>query len=301
MRHLLNLLNLKKEDFFSILKRGLEHKKNRFLNPTALKNKSFGLLFEKASTRTRISFSLAIHELGGHYMVLFPQELQLGRGETIEDTTRVLGRYLHGLVVRTTQHEKLETMAGLNVLPIINGLSDLFHPCQGLADYMTLLELGYPLEKIKIAFIGEPNNVFNSLVLGSLFTGTKITVATPQGFHLHKRITSLLERYNKNVEITHDPVEAVKNADVIYTDVWVSMGQEEEAEKRKQIFRPYSVTKQLLSRAPKDVIVMHCLPAQREEEISSEVMDAYADIIFTQAENRLHVQKAVLEWIFYLI
>ncbi|MCS7204405.1 MAG: ornithine carbamoyltransferase [Leptospiraceae bacterium] len=301
MRHLLNLMDLDRDSFFKILHRGIEHKKNRFLNPHALKGKSIGLLFEKVSTRTRISFSVAIHELGGHYMVFSSNELQLGRGETIEDTAHVMSRYIHGLIVRTDRHEKLERMAKLNILPIINALSDLFHPCQGLADYMTMQELGFDVSKIKIAFIGEPNNVFNSLVLGSIHTNTQIAIATPSGFSLIPEVKNIITKHNKNIEIKNDPKEVVKDANVIYTDVWVSMGQEKEAETRKIIFRPYSVNSELLRYAPKDVIVMHCLPAHRGEEITNEIMDKFYHIIMNQAENRLHVQKALLEWIFGII
>ncbi|GIX43171.1 MAG: ornithine carbamoyltransferase [Leptospiraceae bacterium] len=301
MRHLLHLMNLKQDEFFTLLKRGIEFKNNRLLNPTALKNKSIALLFEKASTRTRISFSIAIQELGGHYLVLHANELQLGRGETIEDTTYVLSRYLDGIMIRTNSQKKLETMANLNVLPVINGLSDLYHPCQALADYMTIYDLGMPLDKIKIAFIGEPNNVFNSLVLGSIYTKTKIAIACPDGFDIHPIVKNIIKQYQKEIEIYKNPKEAVKNANVIYTDVWVSMGQEKEAEIRKKVFQPYSVNKDLLQYAPDDVIVMHCLPAHRGEEITDEVMDQFSHIIFQQAENRLHIQKAILEWIFGLI
>ncbi len=301
MKHLLNLTNLTKEEFYLLLNRGLQHKKNRLLNSTALKNKSIALLFEKSSTRTRISFSIAIQELGGHYLVLHSNELQLGRGETIEDTTMVLSKYLHAVMIRTDSHTKIEKMANLNVIPIINGLSDLYHPCQSLADYMTLLELGYDLDDLKITFIGEPNNVFNSLVSGSLFTNSTVKIAAPDGFYLNSNMESILKENHKSVSFYRDPKEAVKDSNVIYTDVWVSMGQEKEEEKRKKIFKPYSVTNELLRYAPKDVIVMHCLPAHRGEEISEEVFDAYSEIIFKQAENRLHVQKAILEWVFGLI
>ncbi len=281
MRHLLNIMNLTRDDFFSIINRGIEFKKNRLLNPEALKNKSIALLFEKASTRTRISFSIAIQELGGHYLVLHANELQLGRGETIEDTTMVLSHYLHAIMIRTNSQKKLEAMANLNVIPIINGLSDMYHPCQSLADYMTLLELGMKLDNIKITFVGEPNNVFNSLVLGSIYTNSKISLATPDGFSIHPSVVQILKQYNIKIEIYKDPKDAVKEADVIYTDVWVSMGQEKESEIRKKVFQPYSVNNELIKYAKKDVIVMHCLPAHRGEEISDEVMNKYSNIIST--------------------
>jgi ornithine carbamoyltransferase len=204
-------------------------------------------------------------------------------------------------MIRTDSQKKLEIMANLNVIPVINGLSDLFHPCQALADYMTLYDMGMDLSKLELAFIGEPNNVFNSLVLGSIFTQTKISIAAPEGFDIHPRVKEILKKFNKEVRIYKDPKEAVRNADVIYTDVWVSMGQEKEADIRKKIFQPYSVNLELLKYAPQHVIVMHCLPAHRGEEITNEVMDKFSSVIFQQAENRLHVQKAILEWIYYLI
>jgi ornithine carbamoyltransferase len=298
MRHLINLLNLNQDEFFQILKRGREHAANRRLNPDVLRDKVIALIFEKSSTRTRISFSVAIRELGGSDLELQAGSLQLGRGETIEDTTRVLGRYVHAVMIRTDSHRKLELMAGLDELPIINGLSDRHHPCQALADCMTILETGRDLSKTRIAFIGEPNNVFNSLALASLHSGSSLCVACPEGYEIRPGIQELLRKRNKAVDVFRDPAQAVRNADVIYTDVWISMGQEGESEIRKKDFAGYSVSEALMKHAPSDAIVMHCLPAHRGEEITDEVMDRHAATIFRQAENRLHVQKAVLEWIF---
>ncbi len=301
MKHLLNLMNLNQDDFFKIIYRGIEHKKNRLLNANGLKNKIIALLFEKSSTRTRISFSVAIHELGGHYLVLHSNELQLGRGETIEDTTNVLSRYIHGIMIRTHSHKNLEKMAKLNIISVINGLSDMYHPCQSLADYMTIYDYGIDFKKLHIAFIGEPNNVFNSLALGSIFTESQISLATPEGFSIHPDVQKILKDNKKTLNIYKSPVEAVKNANVIYTDVWVSMGQEKESDIRKKVFKPYSVNSELLKHAPSEAIVMHCLPAHRGEEITDEVMDKFSHIIFQQSENRMHVQKALLEWIYDVI
>lgn len=298
MRHLINLFNLNTDEFFAILKRGGEHAKNRRLNPAFLQDKTIALIFEKSSTRTRISFSVAIRELGGTDLELQAGSLQLGRGETIEDTTMVLGRYVHGVMIRTDSHRKLEIMASLDQIPVINGLSDRHHPCQALADFQTIQETGRDLAKTRIAFVGEPNNVFNSLALGSVHSGSSLCVACPPGYEIRPGIQDLLRKKNRNIELYHDPAEAVRHADVIYTDVWISMGQESEEAIRRRDFANYSVSEALMKHAPKEAIVLHCLPAHRGEEIASAVMDQHADIIFRQAENRLHVQKALLEWIY---
>ena len=301
MRHLLSLLDLKDEDFTRILQRGIEHGKNRKLAPKALENKTVTLLFEKTSTRTRLSFSVAVMEMGGHLIALESQMLQVGRGESVEDTTEVLARYVDCVMVRTHSHRKLEVMSGLDRISVINGLSDRHHPCQGLADYMTLLEAGKDLKKTTIAFVGEPNNVFNSLALGALHSGSRIHLAAPEGYPIRPRIRDHLKKKNVQLEVFHDPAAAVKDADVIYTDTWVSMGQEEEAEERKAVFQAYRLDDDLLAKARSDVLVMHCLPAHRGEEITDSVMDLHGPTIFKQAENRLHIQKAIMEWIFELI
>lgn len=301
MRHLLSLLDLKEEDFTRILQRGIEHGKNRKLAPRALEDRTVTLLFEKTSTRTRLSFSVAVMEMGGHLIALESQMLQVGRGESIEDTTEVLARYVDCVMVRTHSHRKLEVMSGLDRISVINGLSDRHHPCQGLADYMTLLEAGKDLKKTTIAFVGEPNNVFNSLALGALHSGSRIHLAAPEGYPIRPGIRDHLKKKNVQLEVFHDPAAAVKDADVIYTDTWVSMGQEEEAEERKAVFQAYRLDDDLLAKARSDVLVMHCLPAHRGEEITDSVMDLHGPTIFKQAENRLHIQKAIMEWIFELI
>lgn len=298
MRHLITLLSINTDNFNAIIERSIEHSKNRFLNPTLLKDKVIALLFEKASTRTRISFSVAIRELGGSDLELQSSSLQLSRGETIEDTTQVLARYLHGIMLRTYSHRNLELMADLNQIPIINGLSDRHHPCQALADFMTIRQTGRDLRKTKITFIGDPNNVFNSLALGSLHSGSSLALACPEGYNVRPGISELMRKKNQPIQVYRDPVDAVKNADVVYTDVWSSMGQEQNAEKRKADFKKYTISEQIMKHAPADAIVMHCLPAHRDEEISTGIMEKYSDIIFQQAENRLHAQKAALEWIY---
>ena len=299
MRHLINLLDINQEDFGNLLKRSLAHSQNRALNPEFLKDKIIALIFEKASTRTRISFAVGIRELGGSELELQAGSLQLGRGETIEDTTMVLGRYVHGVMIRTNEHRKLEVMAGLDQIPVINGLSDRHHPCQAMADYTTIIQTGRDLAKTRIAFIGEPNNVFNSLALGSLHCGASLSVASPEGYNVRPGIAELLRKRNQPIEVYRNPADAVRNADVIYTDVWISMGQEDETETRIKQFAPYSVTKELLKHAPSDAIVMHCLPAHRGQEISAEIMQEHSETIFRQSENRLHAQKAILEWLYY--
>lgn len=301
MRHLLTLFDLSTEDFFRILDRGDQHRQDRRLNPTALDGKTIALLFEKSSTRTRLSFQTAIVELGGFVTTLDMKNLQVGRGETIEDTTEVFSRYLHGVMIRANNHNDLVRMASLNRLPIINGLTDLYHPCQALADYMTIRQYGHEPSRSKLAFIGEGNNVFNSLAAAAIHTGTEIRIASPEGYEVTEEMKTSLK--NKGVEVREfrDPKEAVDGAHVIYTDVWISMGQESEREKRKTAFAEYSITDDLLRYAAKDHMVLHCLPAHRGEEISGEVMDKYGPMIFDLAENRMHVQKGVLEWIFSLL
>lgn len=302
MNHLLNLTNLKKEEFFKILERGRQHRADRMLAPDSLRGKNVALLFEKTSTRTRLSFSVAVTELGGNVVPLEAQMLQMGRGESIEDTTEVLARYVHAVMVRARSHRSLEIMASLDRLSVINGLTDKHHPCQALADYMTMEEFGKSVEQgTKLAFIGEPNNVFNSLSLGAIFARSEIRIASPEGFDIDSGIKALLRENNVSVELFRNPVDAVKDADVVYTDVWVSMGQEKEEELRKKLFAPYCVSEELLKHAAKDHLVLHCLPAHRGEEITAGVMDQYGPYIFQQAENRLHVQKAILEWVFGII
>ena len=265
----------------------------------AIAGKTVAMIFEKPSTRTRISFEVAIAELGGHPLPLSSAELQLGRGETIEDTGRVLSRYVHGVVVRTFEQERLERLADTATVPIVNALSDLEHPCQALADLLTIREHLGKLPGLKLAYVGDGNNVAHSLLLAGALAGMHVAVATPPGYEpipqIAKRATEIAESNGGSVLITTDVHEAVTGVDAVYTDVWASMGQEREAEDRKLIFVPYQLNSHLVARAADRAIVLHCLPAHRGEEISDEVIDGPRSVVWDQAENRLHTQKALLE------
>lgn len=262
-----------------------------------LKGKIVALFFEKPSTRTRISFEVGIHQLGGYPLYLNAQDMQLKRGETIGDTARVLERYLDGIMARVFSHSTLEELAKYSNIPVINGLSDLEHPCQVLSDYFTIREKKGD-KKLKIVYLGDGNNVANSLILCGSFLGMKVICSSPKDFYPNpdvlKKAGEISKKTGAKIEIIENPKEAVKDADVLYTDVWISMGQEEEKEKKFKIFPPYQLNSTLLSLAKKDVIVMHCLPAHRGEEITDDVIDGPNSIVFDQSENRLHVQKAIL-------
>ena len=300
MNHLLKLLDLSKKDITDILnladqlkyekKRDLEHKRN-------LKGKTLGMIFQKSSTRTRVSFEVGMFQLGGSALFLSPRDLQMGRGESIEDTAHTLSRYLDGIMIRTYEQSEVEMLAQCGSIPIINGLTDFAHPCQVLADLMTIREYKSSLEGLKLAFVGDGNNMANSLIVGCLKMGMKISVACPDAYRPDKEVLQFAyETANKNGNfvLTGDVKEAVKDADVIYTDVWSSMGQEEEAQKRKADFAGYCVDESLLETAKKDCIVLHCLPAHKGEEITAGVFETHQTEIFDQAENRLHAQKAVM-------
>ncbi|HJT37439.1 MAG TPA: ornithine carbamoyltransferase [Actinomycetota bacterium] len=266
-----------------------------------LAGRSIGMIFEKPSTRTRVSFEVAITELGAHAVVLNASELQLGRGETIEDTARVLSRYLHALVVRTFEQDRLERLARWADIPIVNALSDLMHPCQALADLQTVQEhLGNP-DGLSLAYVGDGNNVAHSLLTACAMVGMNVSVATPPGYEpisqIVKRAEGIAEATGARIEVTTDAAAAAEGADVLYTDVWASMGQEREAEERKLIFAPYQVNATLVARAKPGAIVMHCLPAHRGEEITDDVIEGPQSVVWDQAENRLHTQKALLEWL----
>ena len=256
------------------------------------------MIFEKASTRTRVSFEVGMYQLGGHPLFLSSKDLQIGRGEPIQDTARVLSRYLDGIMIRTFSQKGIETLAECSSIPIINGLTDDEHPCQVLADLMTIREKKLILEGLKVAYIGDGNNMCNSLIIGCLTLGMNIAIANPIGYKPPKYyIEKGIELANENkvsFEMTENPAEAIKNADVIITDVWASMGQEDEVKKRQVAFKGYQVNSKVMKLANDDAIVLHCLPAHREEEITEEILEAHADIIFEEAENRLHAQKAVL-------
>ncbi len=272
-------------------KAGVEHK--------LLAGKTLGMIFEKSSTRTRVSFEVGIFQLGGTGLFLSSKDLQLGRGEPIKDTARVLARYLDGIMIRTFEQAKVEELAKYADIPVINGLTDLLHPCQVLTDLLTIREhKGKNFRALKMAYVGDGNNMTNSYLYGAAKVGMTLTVATPADYKPNQKVyeTALADAEETGAKLswTQDPVEAVRDADIIATDTWASMGQEAEHDARKKIFAPYQVNKQLLSHASKNVIVLHCLPAYRGEEITDEVLEDNAHVIFDEAENRLHTQKAIM-------
>jgi ornithine carbamoyltransferase len=296
-RDFLTIWDLTGDEIECLLKRAMELKSGADKNKCPLIGKSIGLFFEKPSTRTRVSFEVGVYQLGGQSIYLNPKEIQLGRGESIADTAKVLSRYLNGIILRTYSHASIEEFAAHTTVPVINGLSDLHHPCQALADLMTVVEKKGKLKGIRLAYIGDGNNVANSLIEASARTGINITIACPEGYEPNPDVLDRARDATGEIIILRNPKEAAGRADVIYTDVWVSMGQEEEAEKKKKKFRDYQINSQLLQCAKKDVIVLHCLPAHRGEEITDEVMDGPNSAVFDQAENRLHTEKALLEFL----
>lgn len=294
-RDFLRLWDFGSEEINSIVERAIALKSGADADKCPLTGKSMWLLFEKPSTRTRISFEVGIYQLGGQSIYMKPSEIQIGRGESTADTARVLSRYLDGIIIRTFEHTKLEEFAANSDVPVINGLSDLHHPCQVLADLMTIKEKKGELEGVKVAYIGDGNNVANSLMEAAGRMGLLLNIACPEGYEPDLDILEEARSGKGEIIILRDPKEATGRADVIYTDVWVSMGQEDSAEKKKGKFSTYQVNSSLLACAKKDVIVMHCLPAHRGEEITDEVIDGPQSVVFDQAENRLHTQKALLE------
>lgn len=294
-RHFLRLWDFTKEEINAIIERAISLKAGVDAQQCPLIGKSIGLLFEKPSTRTRVSFEVGIYQLGAQPVYMTPSEIQLGRGETIEDTARVLSRYLDSIVIRTFEHERLVRFSSVSDIPVINGLSDLHHPCQALADLMTIKEKKDRLTGLKVAYIGDGNNVANSLIEAAGRMGFSLNVACPEGYEPDAQVIEEARGGEGEIIILRDPKEAAGRSDVIYTDVWVSMGQEAEKDKKKKRFLPYQVNAQLIGCAREDVIVMHCLPAHRGEEITDEVLDGPSSVVFDQAENRLHAQKALLE------
>ena len=263
-----------------------------------LDGKSIGVIFEKPSTRTRISFAVAIFELGAQALILDTSNMQLKRGETVADTGKVLSRYLHGVVARVYSHKTLEELRDYGTVPVINALSDFSHPCQIMGDLLTIKEKKNKLEKIKIAYLGDGNNICHSLLFGTTKFGMNIAVATPKGYEPKKDVIKDAKQFAKesggSVLITNNAEKAVKDADVIYTDVWASMGDEAQHNRRVKVMKSYQINDAIVSKAKKDVIVMHCLPAHRGEEITDSVIDGIHSVVFDQAENRLHIQKAIL-------
>jgi ornithine carbamoyltransferase len=271
---------------------------------TVLSGRSVGLIFEKPSTRTRVSFEVAVTSSGGDAVVLSSTDLQLGRGESIEDTGRVLSRYLDAIVLRTFEQERLEVLAGAATVPVVNSLSDFEHPCQCLADLLTVLERRGRLPGTTLTYLGDGNNVAHSLLLGGAKTGMRVRVATPPGFEpipqIVHRAEEIAEETGGAIELMHEPIEAAIGADVLYTDVWASMGQETEADERALVFPAYQVNQKLVDAANDDVLVLHCLPAHRGQEITAEVIDGPHSAVWDQAENRMHTQKALLLRLFGL-
>lgn len=296
MKHLLTLEQLSKEEILDILNLAdqLKFQKKNKIDHHILKGKTLGMIFQKASTRTRVSFEVGMYELGGQALFLSSRDLQIGRGEPVEDTARVLSRYLDGIMIRTFKQQEVEDLAKYGSIPVINALTDYAHPCQVLADLMTIREFKGAFEGLKCVYIGDGNNMANSIIVGCLKLGMKISVATPNGYEPHPHILEFAKNYPGQFTLTNDVMEASKNGDVFFTDVWASMGQEAEAIERKKIFTGYQINKEVLKVANKDHMVLHCLPAHRGEEITAEVFEMHANEIFEEAENRLHAQKAVL-------
>jgi ornithine carbamoyltransferase len=297
-RDFTKFLDINKKECLHLLKRAKDLKKLRKAGKEykPLAGKSLAMIFEKASTRTRISFETGMYELGGQGIFLSPNETQIGRGEPVKDTARVLERYVDAVMVRTYSQGVVEELAKWAHVPVINGLSDLYHPCQILADLFTIQEYKGDFQDKKIAYIGDANNVANSWLEAAILLELNFSLATPERYVPEEKLFAKA-RKNKMFSYSKDPFEAVKDADVIYTDVWVSMGQEREQRERKKVFAQYKIDDKLLKSAKKDVMVMHCLPAYRGQEITDQVFEKFSDIIFTQAENRLHAQKALLEWL----
>ena len=295
MRHLLKLQDLTREDILSILNLAdqLKFERNNGIQKDYLKGKKLGLIFQKASTRTRVSFEAGIYELGGYGLFLSSNDLQIGRGEPVQDTARVLSRYLDGIMIRTFAQQEVEDLAKYGSIPVINGLTDYANPCQVLADLMTIREYKGSFKGLKMAFVGDGNNMANSLMVGAIKTGMSFAIACPKGYEPDAELMKWAKE-NGDFTITTDVKEAVNGADVVYTDVWASMGQESERKKRAEAFKDYQVNSDALSVAKPDVMCLHCLPAHRGEEITEEVFEAHAKEIFDEAENRLHAQKAVM-------
>jgi ornithine carbamoyltransferase len=295
-----SLLHLTKEEIEQILNtsESLKFKLLRGEEHPLLKRKTLAMIFEKPSTRTRVSFEVGMWQLGGYALYLSTNDLQLGRGETIADTAQTLSRYVNGIMARVFAHQTILDLIKYSSVPVINGLSDFSHPCQGLADLFTIHEKKGRLSGLKLAYVGDGNNVAHSLLYGCSKMGMNITLACPKGYEPDPEVVSKAKEEGKEtgcrVKVTNDPKEAVKQADIVYTDVWASMGKEKEHEKRVKVFKPYQVNGKLVREAKKDYLFMHCLPAHRGEEVTDEVADSKNSVIFDQAENRLHTQKALM-------
>ena len=295
MKHLLKMLDLSTEDITEILNLAdqLKYEQKHGIEHRHLAGKTLGMIFEKASTRTRVSFEVGMYQLGGLPIFLSASDLQIGRGEPVVDTARVLSRYLDGIMIRTYKQSEVDALAQNGTIPIINGLTDFAHPCQVLADLMTIREHKGSLDGLKMCFIGDGNNMMNSLIVGCLKMKMEVAVACPNDYKPNAMVLDFAVQHPA-FSITNDPKEAARGADVVITDVWASMGQEEEAQKRREAFQGFQVNDEIMSVAKPDAMVQHCLPAHRGEEITAEILEKHSTEIFDEAENRLHAQKAVL-------
>ena len=296
MKHLLKLLDMSPAEMTEILDLAdqLKYERKHGIEHPHLKGKALGMIFQKSSTRTRVSFETGMYQLGGHALFLSGRDLQIGRGEPVQDTARVLSRYLDGIMIRTFDQKEVEDLAKYGSIPVINGLTDFCHPCQVLADLMTIREKFGGFSGLKLCYIGDGNNMANSLIVGGLKMGMKVSAATPAAYRPDPSVLEFAAGYEGQVLLTEEPEAAAAGADIVVTDTWASMGQEDEKEERKKVFQGYQVNHQLLSAANPGVMVQHCLPAYRGQEITEEVFEEHAQEIFDEAENRLHAQKAVL-------
>lgn len=295
MKHLLKLADLDKGDILDILNLAdqLKYENQHGIEHHHLKGKTLGMIFQKSSTRTRVSFETGMYQLGGQALFLSNRDLQIGRGEPVQDTARVLSRYLDGIMIRTFEQKEVEDLAEYGSIPIINGLTDYCHPCQVLADLMTIREYKKSFDGLKFCFIGDGNNMANSLIVGAISMGMECAIACPKDYQPDAQIMAWAKE-NGTFTCSEDILACAKEADVVYTDVWASMGQEEEKAEREKIFKNYQINDEVMAAAKPDAMVLHCLPAHREEEITAKVFEAHANEIFDEAENRLHAQKAVL-------
>ncbi|MBR6045388.1 MAG: ornithine carbamoyltransferase [Ruminococcus sp.] len=296
MKHLLKLLDLSKEEIIDILNLAdqLKYENKNGIEHHILKGKTLGMIFQKSSTRTRVSFETGMYQLGGQALFLSNRDLQIGRGEPVQDTARVLSRYIDGIMIRTFAQKEVEDLAQYGSIPIINGLTDFCHPCQVLADLMTIREHKGRFEGLKMCYIGDGNNMANSLIVGGLKVGMSVSIACPEGYRPDPEVLDFTKQYGDKFFMTDKPAEAAKGADVLFTDVWTSMGEEAETEKRKLAFAGYQINDEIMAAANEGAMVQHCLPAHRGEEITEKVFEDHADEIFDEAENRLHAQKAVM-------
>ena len=295
LNHLLKLSDLSAEEITELLNMAdqLKYEKKNGIPHKHLEGKSLGMIFEKSSTRTRVSFEVGMYELGGNPLFLSSNDLQIGRGEPVEDTARVLSRMLDGIMIRTFEQKEVEDLAKYGSIPVINGLTDYCHPCQVLADLMTIREHKMSLTGLKLCFVGDGNNMANSLIVGCIKMGMAVSIACPENYKPDAEIMKWASE-NGDFECIPDVLAAAKDADVLYTDVWASMGQEDEAKERQKVFKSYQINDDVMAVAKPDAMVLHCLPAHREEEITAKVFEEHADEIFDESENRLHAQKAVM-------